>query len=225
MKNIVLKTIIALVFLAIFNVIFFLAGIPHSEANWYTYGFITFSYLCLIITPLLARGTTFGVLSGSLWLRAFQYFFAELVVGIIFLAINPESITWPLIVQGVMLSIFIVMQLMSVLANDATEKSFSSQQALSFSKQTLIDQLQMKSRQLKNFELKPLIFRCLDSLTNSPLETFPDAMDADLNVSNSVNSLCNYIDINDEAQIREAADKLMIAIQNRNLVIKQCRMR
>jgi len=225
MKSAVIKIVISLVFLVIFNVIFWGNGSSHSEANWCSYGFATFAYLCLLATPVLARGSCSAILEGSLWLRAIYYFFTELIVAVICMLIDPESIKWPLIVQGILAAIFIVLQLMSVLANDATTASLQKQKEESFSRQILIDRLQQASRGNSDTGIRPMINRCLDALCNSPIQTFPEALDADLAVSNAVSQLCAEIDGGDVPQIKAASNKLLNAIQDRNLIIRRRRIK
>lgn len=127
MKSTVIKIVIALIFLVVFNVLFFLNGLTHSPANWCSYGFATAAYLCLISTPLLAKGSKSAVLIGSLWLRALLFFFVALAVAVVFMLIDPASIKIPLVVESILLGLFIVLQLMSVLANDATTSALQKQ--------------------------------------------------------------------------------------------------
>lgn len=226
MKSTVVKIIIALVFLIIFNVIFFVGDIVnHSPANWCAYGFVTASYVFLLLTPLFAKGISSAILEGSLWLRSLAYFFLQLIIGIIIMCIDPEKITWPLIIQSAILGVFIVMQAMSVLANDATEESIQVQKDESFERQILIDDLQLKARQVTDPTLKMRLNRCLDALNNSPIQTLPEAFDADNALRGAVNNLCMAIDGSDEQQIKSSSDKVIYAIQERNIVLKRARRR
>ena len=53
MKTNILKVIVALIFLVLFNVLFFvLGGTEQSQVNWVSYGFIHAAYLMILITPL-----------------------------------------------------------------------------------------------------------------------------------------------------------------------------
>ena len=106
-----MKIIIHLVFLAVFNMIFFFEGVEHTNASWCSYGFATFAYLCLCATPIFAKGSSSAVLIGSLWIQSTTFFFVELIAAIICIFINPESIKWPLIIQSILLALFIVIQL------------------------------------------------------------------------------------------------------------------
>lgn len=225
MKSTILKIAAGLIFLAVFNMIFFFGGIVRSEANWCSYAFFTSAYLCLLATPLFAKGCTSAILSASLWLRGSFYFFTELVVGFVFIIVNPESCQWPLIVQGCLLGIFLVLQIMSVMANDATESSLKEQKAKSFAKMELINTLSQQAASISDPTVKKPVNRCIDALTNCPLQSFPEAEEAELSVRNSVMMLCSSIDEGDSAQIKSNSDRLFRAIQNRNLIINQCRTR
>ena len=55
-KKNVLWILLDLVFLIVFNVVFFVAGgTDHPASVWISYGFIHFSYIMLLITPILIR--------------------------------------------------------------------------------------------------------------------------------------------------------------------------
>lgn len=223
MKRTILSVICSLVFLAIFNVIFFVAGIPHSDSNWLTYGFVSVAFMLLTATPLFCLGSQTAILKGSLWMRGTFYFFTEVILAAIFFCINPDSITWPLIIQGVLLAIFIIMQLMSVMANDSTTESLNRQKNESFARNELIDKLKLKSRYCAGPEARKLVYRCIEALSNTPIQSFPGALDAELGVKNAVDVLSDSLDGNDTAKIRTNADKLLNAIQIRNVAIKNTR--
>lgn len=112
--------------------IFFFEGVEHTNASWCSYGFATFAYLCLCATPIFAKGSSSAVLIGSLWIQSTTFFFVELIAAIICIFINPESMKWPLIIQSILLALFIVIQLMTVLANDSTTASLQNQKNLLF---------------------------------------------------------------------------------------------
>ena len=226
MKTIILKTVVALVFLALFNVLFFvLGGTEQSQVNWVSYGFIHAAYLSLLATPLFkARGKGIMVLTASLYLRAAFYFTAELVLGIIFIAIQPEKVTWPLIIQSVMLAFFLVMQLMSVMANDATETAIQKQRTESAYIRTMAMQVKSALRDIEDESLRNHVTRCYESLNNCSIETFPETQDAELRLRNAVEMLCTAIEEKDRAQIEAKAKCVTHALQTRNDIIRRCRM-
>lgn len=226
MKTNVLKVAVALIFLVLFNVLFFvLGGTEQSQVNWVSYGFIHAAYLMILVTPLFetkSKGLT--VLSASLYLRAISYFFTELIIGLAFIAIQPESILWPLIIQSVGIAIFLILQLMSVMANDATEASVQKQHAESAYIKTMAMQVKAAMRNIEDEKLRNCVIRCYESLNNSSVESFPEAEDAELALRNSVEMLCTAIEDGDNTQIEKKAKRVFNAIQTRNDIIKRCRM-
>lgn len=226
MKSNILKVVIALVFLVMFNILFFLlGGTEQSDVNWVCYGFIHAAYICLLITPLFCNsGKGLTVLSASLYLRALFYFFTELTVGLLFIAIAPQSITWPLIIQSVLLAVFIILQLMSVLANDATHASIQKQKAESQFIRTLAEQVRSRMREIEDQDLRKEVERSYDALNNSPIESIPEALNVELALRNAVDMLCAAIEDTDKEQIIKKAKRVRNAVQDRNAVIRRCRM-
>lgn len=66
MKKVILWVLLILVFLIVFNTIFFLVGIlPHPLSVWLSYGFIHLAYLMVILTPLLTRKSSSASIFGA----------------------------------------------------------------------------------------------------------------------------------------------------------------
>lgn len=226
MKENIFKVVTALIFLAIFNLVFFLLDGPANPVNWVSYGFITFAYLFLLATPLFggnAKGLT--VLQASLWLRATGYFFLELAVGVVFFVISPQEMTWPLIIQAVILAIFLIMQFMSVLANKATDESIRKQRVESQFIRQMADKLRSRLNMVEDADLKKELTPFYQSLNSTSIESFPEAQDAELQLKNSVEVLCmNIEDGADAEQIRKALRRAKAALQDRNAAITNARM-
>ncbi len=129
MKRNIIKVILALIFLVLFNVLFFVIGGAHQpKASWISYGFIHAAYFCLLATPLFGKaGKGLTVLTATLYLLATIYFFIELVIGVVIILIAPQGIAWPLAIQAVLLALFLILQLTGALANDATVRSIQEQ--------------------------------------------------------------------------------------------------
>ncbi len=226
MKQNFLKVILSLVFLALFNGLFFyIGGTNHSEANWISYGFIHAAYLCILLTPLFCKlGSGMAVLSYSLSMRALFYFFTELLLGVICIAISPESATWPLILQGVLLAIFLILQIMSVLANDATVESNQKQKMESSYIKTMADRIRTCLRDVSDEAVKKLVEQCYHAVNNSSIQSYPEALDAELNLRTAVDVFCSAIEEGEYENIDKKAKKVINAVQDRNLIINKCRI-
>lgn len=225
MKSIVLKTIIGLVFLILFNVSFFLlGGTEHNLSVWISYGFIHVAYLFLLMTPLLTRADRGeAILSGSIYLRTLSYFFMELIVGLIFIFVHPESITWPVVIQGVMFAFFLVFLLMSMLANDATRESLSKQRRESFYIRSLAESVRSDALTIQDPTLRKQLMNCYESLNSSSLESFPQAREAELELENTVLTLHTFVEQGNDAQIAQQVTHVNNALRRRNQVIKSAR--
>lgn len=225
MKANILKVIIGLIFLIVFNVLFFLlGGTERSTTEWICYGFIHAAYLCLLCTPLLCNaGKGETVLSASLYLRALFYFFTELVIGIGFMWYNAESPTWPTIVQSVLLMTFLILQLMSVLANDATKASLAKQRQERVYIRSLAEKLKEAMRQVNDPTIRKQIATCYESLSSSSLESFPEAIDAELELENAVNTLCSFVEQGDTSLLGQQIQDVQMALKHRNQAIRMAR--
>ena len=228
MKANILKIVIGLIFLIVFNVLFFLlGGTERSDTEWVCYGFIHAAYLCLLVTPLFCNaGKGETVLSASMYLRALFYFFTELVIGIGFIwydSYNPIPIVWPAIIQGILLAVFLILQLMSVLANDATKASLAKQRQERVYIRSLAENLKEAMRQVNDPALRKQIANCYESLRNSSLESFPEAAAAEMELEGAVNTLCSAIEIGDMSKLTQQIQNVQVAMRHRNQAIRMAR--
>ena len=110
-KKSILYILLDLVFLAVFNTVFFVAGgTEHPASVWIAYGFIHFSYLMVLVTPFLIRKSSSQAVFGfSLYSVSVVYFFVEFIVGLIFIFIGSDSYKSSLVVQVIIAGIYAVM--------------------------------------------------------------------------------------------------------------------
>lgn len=96
MGNKIAKFVLGIVFLVVFNVLFFVfCGTDNTTSVWISYGFIHVAYLFLLITPLFNKGNKgLAVQSMTLYSVSVYYFLVELVAGIIFMSVQQESCVW-----------------------------------------------------------------------------------------------------------------------------------
>ena len=115
----VLWIILDLIFLVIFNAIFFLAGgVERVASVWISYAFIHFAYVMLVITPFLIRKSKSSVVFGySLYSISAVYFLIQFVTGIVFIFISPESNTAAFLVQLCIAGIYGIILVSNMIAN------------------------------------------------------------------------------------------------------------
>lgn len=124
-KKSVLWILLDLVFLIVFNVVFFvLGGKEHPASVWLSYGFIHFAYIMLLITPLLVRQSkNSAVLSFPIVSISAIYFIVAFIVGVVFIIIHPDSIKIALVVQVIIAGIYAVLLISNMIANEHTADS------------------------------------------------------------------------------------------------------
>ena len=129
-KKIALWIILDLIFLIVFNTVFFVAGgADHPASVWISYGFIHFAYLMVVLTPFLIRRSSSAAVFGlSLYAVSSYYFLVEFVIGLIFIFIRGESYKAALIVQVIIAGIYAVMLLSNMLANEHTADQIERQE-------------------------------------------------------------------------------------------------
>jgi len=64
---------------------------------------------------------------------------------------------------------------------------------------------------------------CYEALNSSSLESFPEAIDAELELENAVNTLCSFIEQGDTSQLSGQIQKVQVAMKHRNRAIRMAR--
>jgi hypothetical protein len=120
-----------LVFLVVFNAVFFIAGGADGPAStWVSYAFITLAYLMLLVSPCLIRqSSSSAVFSFSIYSISSTHFLVQLVVGVIIILARAESIKLPLIIHIIIAGIYAGYLLSHLLANESTANAVAVHEA------------------------------------------------------------------------------------------------
>ena len=121
MKQRGLRIGIAVLFVILFNVLFFVLGGGRRPASvWISYGMIHLAWLCFAASPILSGKNEHAVSGLSIYAVSGVYFLAELVAGLIFILAAPEHAKAALLVQLALFIIYLTVLLTVLLANDHT---------------------------------------------------------------------------------------------------------
>ena len=112
---------------------------------------------------------------------------------------------------------------MSVLANDATKASLAKQRQERVYIRSLAENLKEVMRQVNDPTLRKQMANCYESLSSSSLESFPEAIDAELELENAVNTLCSFVEQGDSGQLGQQIQKVQVAMKHRNQAIRMAR--
>lgn len=172
-KRTVLWIILDFVFIAVFNVVFFMAGgTDHPASVWVSYAFIHVAYLLVVITPFLNRkGRDTALFGATLETVTTAYFAAAFVVGLIFILLRLDSIKLPLIIQIVLAGIYLLMLIPNMIANETTAQRTEEQmEALQYVK-TCCVHLKALMGKVEDKSVKKKLERAYDVIHASPVKT------------------------------------------------------
>lgn len=222
MKKTVLTILLDLVFVVIFNTVFFMAGgTSHPASVWISYAFIHFAYLMVILTPLLVRNSSsaavFGFALGSV---SSTYFILELIVGIIFILVKPEKINIPFIVQIIIFGFYAIMLLSHMLANENTADSIQRHETeLRFVKESSA-KLKFLMDNTTDAKMKKTVEKVYDVIHASQVKSNIAVRGIELEILKMIETLICQVQnsSNDEAQ--NTASQILRATNERNTQLR-----
>ena len=226
MKQRILSVILGLIFLITFNVLFFLLlGTDVCTAIWISYGFIHLAYIFVLVTPLLTVKTqTAPVLNYTIWSQTITYFIVELVIGIGFIVFDvnapSESITWPLLIQGIVLAVFLFILISNMMANEVTQKHEEQRIEQSYQFDSAVDDLFSLSQEDFSPEVKKAIEKCYNELRYGPLRSHPSISGIESDIRDKMGQLQDSLLDNDANSQMTLAKELFRRIQERNRKLK-----
>ena len=194
-KKNILWIFLDLVFLVVFNMVFFIAGgIYHPASVWISYGFIHFAYMMLLATSFFIRKSSNAVIFRfSLYAISSMYFFVAFIVGIVFVIMHPESYKASLIIQVVIAGGDAIILLSNMLANENTAESIERHEVE-------LQYVKRSSAMLKgimdmtdNKTLKKNIEKAYDLLHSSQVKSDNSVYDYEVMVMDLIETLENNV--------------------------------
>lgn len=166
MKKTILYIFLDLIFLILFNTVFFLVGgFSHPISVWISYGFIHFAYVMVLVTPFLVRkGSSSSVFGYSLYSISSVYFFAEFIAGVLFILIGANHFKTALLTQLIIAGIYGILLLGNLIANEHTAEQ--------------VERREREVAYLKEVSsrVKLLLGKLSDKKANKALETLYDLL-------------------------------------------------
>ncbi len=217
-KKTVLQILLDLVFVIVFNVVFFLsAGTEHPASVWISYGFIHFSYLMILLTPFLTRKSSSSAVFGfSIYTISSVYFFIEFIVGLVFIFLRQEEINVALIVQIIIAGIYAIMLISNLIANENTADSIEKHEnEVDYIKTTAsrVKALMGSSADKKaNKEVEKLY----DLIHSSPAKSHSTVKNLEIQALNKISDLEQAVDINDINLIIAISGEIADLYEQRN---------
>ena len=190
-KQNVLWIILDLIFLIIFNAMFFiLGGTEHRVSVWISYGFVHFAYMMLLLTPAVTRkGKSAAVFGFSIYSISSFYFLLELGVGVVFILVAPESYKAALLVQLCIAGIYGIALIANMIANEHTADAEEKRQyQIDYVKQASAD-LKSILENVSDKEINKSIEKVYDAIYSSPVKSHPNLAQTESQILVSINEL------------------------------------
>lgn len=221
-KKNVLWILLDLVFLLVFNVVFFVAGgTQHPASVWISYGFIHFAYIMLLVTPFLIRkSNNTAILGLSLYSISSVYFFLAFITGVVFIVMHPESYRASLIVQVVIAGFYAVVLLSNMIANEHTADYMERHEVeLQYVKQSSA-KLKGIMETVSDKSLKKKIERAYDLFHSSPAKSSAEVRNNEAAVMDLIEVLERDIEKSDTVAANATLERIIWNANERNRKLK-----
>ena len=223
MKKInILWAILNLIFLIVFNTLFFvLGGVEHHASVWMSYVFIHFAYLMLLLTPKLIReGKSAAVFGFSLYSISATYFLTEFVTGIIFILVSPENYGTALLVQLCIAGLYGIILVSHMLANEYTANAEEKRQSqIAYVKDTSA-KVKTLLESISDKDAKRAVEQVYDAIYSSPVKSHPNLAQKETQIFQSINDLERTVTTGSKEEIFSVANSLLFLINERNNLLK-----
>lgn len=221
-KKSILYILLDLVFLVVFNTVFFVVGgTDHPASVWFSYGFIHFSYLMILVTPFLIRKSSSQAVFGfSLYSVSAVYFFVEFIVGSVFIIIRSESYKASLVVQVIIAGIYSVMLISNLIANEYTADSVERHEDEVAYIKNAASRVKMLMGKASDKKANKEIERAYDILHSSPSRSVATVKLLEEEINNKVTDLEDAVAANETAAIITIAGEIVAKTEERNRKLK-----
>jgi len=171
----------------------------------------------LLLTPILTRkGNSVAVFGFSIYSISSFYFLLELIVGVVFILVAPESYKAALLVQLCIAGIYGIALIANLIANERTADAEEKRQyQIDYVKQASAD-LKGILENVSDKEAKKSIEKVYDALCSSPVKSHLNLAQTESQILVSINELRSVVSDGDKDAIIVLANSLLIAVNERN---------
>ena len=218
----ILWIILSLIFLIIFNALFFvLGGSEHKASVWMSYGFIHFAYLLLLITPRLIRvGKSGAVLGFSLYSISTAYFLAQFFIGIVFIVITLDSINIPFLVQLCLAGLYGIFLIAHLIANERTAEAEAERQHQASHIKGSAIRIKDVEDKVRDKVAKKRVEKLYDALKSSPVKSHPELAQMEYHIIQSIGELERAAYDGNKDTVISLVESLISAVNERNVRLR-----
>jgi len=218
----VLWIILDLIFLVVFNVIFFiLGGTGHKTSVWISYAFIHFAYLMVIITPILIReGKNASLFGFTLYSVSAAYFLFEFIIGTVFILVSLDNYKVLLSVQIAIAGLYGIILISNMIANEYTADAEEERQyQIEYVKTASIKVKGLLDR-INDKEARKRVEKVYDAIYSSPVNSNANLMQMEQKILESIDELEGIVSTGSKESITSLANTLLSAVNERNMRLR-----
>jgi len=218
-KTSALWIILDLIFIVIFNTIFFVVGgIKHNVSIWASYGFIHFAYLMLLFTTkLIRKGKSSAVFGFSLYSISATYFLIEFITGIVFILFYSENYKVVFLVQLCIAGLYGIMLVSNMIANEHTANAEEERQYQIAYVKDASSRIKGLFDKISDKEVRKKIENIYYVIYSSPVKSHPELVQIEQRILASIDELENEISTGNKESIISLSNTLLSAVNERNM--------
>ena len=216
-KKSIFRVLLALVFLCVFNVLFFLTGTSHPTSVWIAYGFIHFAYAAMLLTPVISAKNRASTVTGlSVAALSAVYFAVVLAVGIVFILLKKDTYIAELVVFILLTGVWAALLLPALIANENTAESLERSAKERYFLSDGASRVRLLVDAAQDAQCKKELERLYDLLHTSPARSDPSVQSLEYDVSREISSLEELVAANNASAVLAAAARITNLVQERN---------
>lgn len=217
-KKRTLYILLDLIFLVVFNVVFFVVGgAEHSASVWISYGFIHFAYLMLLATRFLVRESSSAYVFGfALYSISSVYFAIQFVVGLIFVIANSNSYKVPLVVQVIIAGIYAIILLSNLIANEHTADSIEKHMDEVGYIKSVSSRIKILVGKAADKKANAEIEKIYDLIHSSPTHSIEIVKPIEKQINKKVSELERAVSANSTGEIISIVNEITSMVEKRN---------
>lgn len=223
MKSNIYRIVLRILFPVLFILLFFMfAGTEHGATCWIGFGFILFSYIVMLLTPMFVPESKsshiFSFTGGTL---TSTYFFVNLVPGLIFLIWDFEQWKIAIAIELVLLAAFLAIYLPLLISDEETAQKENYRQAQVQVVKNYLSKVKVIAGRAADMQTRKIILRIVDELNSCPSNTTRATKSVDSRISAELENLEYAVDINDSEEIKMISASLIKLIKERKEASRQ----
>ncbi len=221
-KKSILYILLDLVFLIVFNTLFFvLGGIDHPASVWISYVFIHLAYIMILLTPRLVRkGKNKAALKFPLQTVSTGYFFAAFIVGLFFVLIRSSSYKAALVIQIVISGVYAALLLTNMIANEHTAENQAKREDMITFVKTASSRVKLLLDKTDSKKANRKLETAYDTLYASPVANIESVKILEIEILNKILELEAAVKQNSADEVISLADELIDLTESRNAAVK-----